>query len=253
MFKTLFVLLLAGHVLGDFYFQNDFLAKKKETSLSWLLLHGLFYWLALLLVCLPVMTPVLALAACAAGALHLAVDGVKTLYGRRKRRPAGERGAWRGYLTDQLIHLFCIAAIAFVLAGQGYSLALLPFARRFLEVTGWEAESLLAWFTVLLLLYKPANISIAKFLSGYRAESPEPEENAEKAVDKNAGRIIGVLERLVIIALLSLQQYAAIGLVLTAKSIARYDRISKEPAFAEYYLLGTLLSTLAAILLSFLL
>ena len=42
------------------------------------------------------------------------------------------------------------------------------------------------------------------------------------------------------------QQYSAVGLVLTAKSIARYDRISKDQSFAEYYLLGTLLSTICA-------
>ena len=48
-----------------------------------------------------------------------------------------------------------------------------------------------------------------------------------------------------------MNQYSAIGLVLTAKSIARYDKIAKEPDFAEYYLLGTLLSTVAVILISF--
>ena len=42
-----------------------------------------------------------------------------------------------------------------------------------------------------------------------------------------------------------------IGLVLTAKSIARYDRISKDKDFAEYYLLGTLLSTAIAIVAAF--
>lgn len=47
--------------------------------------------------------------------------------------------------------------------------------------------------------------------------------------------------------LISLGQYAAAGFVLTAKSIARYERISKDTEFAEYYLLGTLLS--AAIVL----
>ena len=41
-------------------------------------------------------------------------------------------------------------------------------------------------------------------------------------------------------------QYSAVGLVLTAKSIARYDRISKDQSFAEYYLLGTLLSTICS-------
>lgn len=42
---------------------------------------------------------------------------------------------------------------------------------------------------------------------------------------------------------IAMNQYAALGLVLTAKSIARYDKIAKDEKFAEYYLLGTLLST----------
>lgn len=49
---------------------------------------------------------------------------------------------------------------------------------------------------------------------------------------------------------ISLEQYSAVGLVLTAKSIARYDRITKEQDFAEYYLLGTLLSTIYAVSVS---
>ena len=47
-----------------------------------------------------------------------------------------------------------------------------------------------------------------------------------------------------------LEQYSAVGLVLTAKSIARYDRITKEQNFAEHYLLGTLLSTIVAVCVS---
>ena len=39
-------------------------------------------------------------------------------------------------------------------------------------------------------------------------------------------------------------QWTAIGFVLTAKSVARYNKISEDPQFAEYYLLGTLLSSL---------
>jgi hypothetical protein len=44
-----------------------------------------------------------------------------------------------------------------------------------------------------------------------------------------------------------MNQYAAMGLVLTAKSIARYDKITKDEKFAEYYLLGTLLSTASVV------
>ena len=68
--------------------------------------------------------------------------------------------------------------------------------------------------------------------------------------DNTAVRFIGTIERIIIF--ISIGQYSAIGLVLTAKSIARYDRISKEKDFAEYYLLGTLISTVSVIVTAFL-
>ena len=49
--------------------------------------------------------------------------------------------------------------------------------------------------------------------------------------------MIGFLERLVIGACLVYGQFASIGLVFTAKSIARYNKISENPAFAEYRVL----------------
>lgn len=60
--------------------------------------------------------------------------------------------------------------------------------------------------------------------------------------DNNVGRVIGTVERVIMLILIYMDQYSAIGLVLTAKSIARYDRITKDEKFAEYYLLGTLIS-----------
>ena len=46
---------------------------------------------------------------------------------------------------------------------------------------------------------------------------------------------------------LILGQYAAIALVFTAKSIARYDMISKNQGFAEYYLIGSLFSMISVL------
>ena len=57
-------------------------------------------------------------------------------------------------------------------------------------------------------------------------------------IDNKAGRRIGTLERLIILMFIAMGQYAAMGLVLTAKSIARYDKIAKDEKFAEYCLLG---------------
>ncbi len=61
-----------------------------------------------------------------------------------------------------------------------------------------------------------------------------------------AGALIGVLERALILTFVLLHQYTAIGLVLTAKSIARYKEL-EDRNFAEYYLIGTLGSLLAAV------
>lgn len=43
-------------------------------------------------------------------------------------------------------------------------------------------------------------------------------------------------------------QFGTIGLVFTAKSVARFDKISKDPVFAEYYLIGSLYSIIAVLL-----
>ncbi|HAL62095.1 MAG TPA: hypothetical protein DCP08_06785 [Chloroflexi bacterium] len=66
------------------------------------------------------------------------------------------------------------------------------------------------------------------------------------------GKIIGNLERFLILTLVILQEYTAIAFVLTAKSVARFRELDKRE-FAEYYLIGTLTSTLVAIIVGLLL
>jgi len=58
---------------------------------------------------------------------------------------------------------------------------------------------------------------------------------------KGAGKIIGVFERAIIVPLIFVGAYEAVGLVLAAKSIARFEQL-KDRKFAEYYLVGTLAS-----------
>jgi hypothetical protein len=74
-----------------------------------------------------------------------------------------------------------------------------------------------------------------------------PNEGATSLSDPPAGRYIGALERTIVFILVVLQQYTALAFVLTAKSIARFNKIAEDPVFAEKYLLGTLASILLAI------
>ncbi len=64
---------------------------------------------------------------------------------------------------------------------------------------------------------------------------------------QNAGLYIGWLERFLVMTALLLQSPAMVGLIFTAKSIARYPEFKSE-RFAEYFLIGTLLSLSLAIL-----
>jgi len=61
----------------------------------------------------------------------------------------------------------------------------------------------------------------------------------------NAGMYIGWLERFLVMTALILHSPATAGLILAAKSIARYPEFKREQ-FAEYFLIGTLLSISAA-------
>jgi len=65
----------------------------------------------------------------------------------------------------------------------------------------------------------------------------------------NAGRFIGILERALIFILVLKTQYAAVGLILAAKGFTRFKELDKRNR-AEYVLIGTLLSTLLAIVVA---
>ena len=64
------------------------------------------------------------------------------------------------------------------------------------------------------------------------------------------GEAIGILERLLIVTLVLAGAEAAIGLVIAAKTLARFKQLDDRD-FAEYYLLGTLASVAVATLSAF--
>lgn len=74
-------------------------------------------------------------------------------------------------------------------------------------------------------------------------------DNANNEARNLVGKYIGVFERFIILTLVIRKEYSAIGFVFAAKSLARAnDIIKKDENFAEYYLVGTLLSTSIAML-----
>lgn len=97
------------------------------------------------------------------------------------------------------------------------------------------------YFLACLLAHWPTNWLIRNMIKKWRPEATAPSDKM--------GAFIGTLERILTILLVGLESYAAVGFVVTMKSIARYERVQKERAFAEYFLAGTMLSMLVALLL----
>jgi len=251
MFRSYFRLFLLGHVLGDFYFQTDKMACKKESSLIWLLFHGLCYELSLLLVIAPIMSYDLLIPIIMLGVCHLLIDIVKYIVLRiiRKRNRYTDITGRNIFIADQSIHIIFLVIMAYLV--NDTEITEWKIIKDFFDTAGKSEGTTISWLLALLLVHKPANIAIQKLLIKYKPDKKD-DDNEENKEDKNAGRFIGSLERLIMLIFLSIKQYSAIGLVLTAKSIARYDRIARDKNFAEYYLLGTLLSTLIVVVTSFL-
>jgi hypothetical protein len=102
---------------------------------------------------------------------------------------------------------------------------------------------------VVLLDLAIINVRAAALMIGTLVRAPQPLKEpsaATAAPEARVGAVIGILERLIVVALVLVGQYAAIGLVVTAKTIARFRQL-EDRQFAEYYLLGTLASIATAI------
>jgi hypothetical protein len=90
-----------------------------------------------------------------------------------------------------------------------------------------------------------------------RAEPDRPAPPAEapavqtsSAPPGRVGEAIGIIERLLIVTFVLVGAEAAIGLVIAAKTLARFKQLDDRD-FAEYYLLGTLASVAVAAISAF--
>lgn len=236
MIAKYLLVLSIGHVLGDFYFQTEKLAKEKDVKFKGVLKHSLEYFIAVLLVTVPVISMDMILAAIYLSGIHFMIDGGKYILVKQKK--VKKTGAL--FLGDQILHVCSILILAYVMVCQNFKMTDFYLIQHICSV--FQINGIIAgkWILVILILHIPSNILIQNLLSGYK-----PKENDGNLIgtDRKAGRKIGTIERLIMFMFISVDQYAAMGLVLTAKSIARYDKIAKDAKFAEYYLLGTLLST----------
>ena len=120
------------------------------------------------------------------------------------------------------------------------------FPSGIIEHTNWLLISIVT--AGFLFLLNEVNFIIRYF---FEVLSLIPEINDEegKALDEKeykAGRVIGMLERILILFFVIVNHFGAIGFIIAAKGITRFKELDKRE-FAEYVLIGTLLSSLFSI------
>lgn len=255
--RMLLLLLLTGHILGDYYFQSERIARHKETDRKALQEHCLVYGLPFGLIGM-----LFGLNAWLLGIfflaffIHGAIDiGKAALLKKNRKGETLERAEGRIYLLDQFLHWLSLILLAYFFRGRTEAFVMPGIITGIFAELGIPRLAAFQWALALLLIYRPSNITFRKLFSMYKpqpeADDPEltPTINGIRQEKLRAGGIIGVLEKFIALIFLVSGEYMAIGLVLTAKSIARYDKISRSSTFAEYYLIGTLASLIMVLLI----
>ena len=224
--KTLLILLLLFHLLGDFYMQCDDFCKAKNDKgfLSWqLYVHAL-----IMAICTWLANPTLSFVwpALIIGVSHLVIDGLKSYLKN-----------WRyAFWIDQLLHIVLLVCVSYWYRGDASCFPISdPDMFRYIVLA-----------TSVLFLLKPTNIIINQIFKEFKLQLGVDCNTNESLV--LAGHVIGGVERLMVFVFVMLGEYEAIGFLIAAKSILRFKET--DTARTEYVLVGTLLSFMLAIMVA---
>lgn len=152
---------------------------------------------------------------------HLVIDLLKSGW---RLKMMSDDNAVITLVVDQLAHLLWI---------------LIVWAWLFDDLnnfSGLLTVNHLVIFGAYLLVLRPTSILVMLLLS------PHTPKNGDNQIPK-AGKLIGYIERAVVLTLIFVNQYTAIGFIIAAKSVLRYGESGgNNTKLNEYVLLGTLAS-----------
>lgn len=225
--SLLLIKLLIAHALGDFVFQPKSWVKhkkKKKHRSPYMYAHIAIHFICLLVVL--ALDTKYWLGVLSIIVTHYLIDLLKLHLQNKKN----ERSV---FIADQVAHLVVIIIITY--AYKPFSINLEPI---------YSLPSLAFIFSIIALT------SISAIIMKIIMSTWSLDEPSNNSLPK-AGMYIGVLERLFVFGCIVMEQYEAIGLLITAKSVFRFGDLSKarDRKLTEYVLIGTLLSFGLAILI----
>lgn len=248
---NLLVLIFISHILGDFFLQKTAWVKDKELR-KWasphLYIHVLIHFI--LLICITGIVNLVEedstggfgyflLPALLITATHLLIDGIKLSLQTEKTRRS-----W--FFIDQVLHIIVLIAAAVIVKGFEF----FPDKRIL--------HGIITVLAAGLFLMKPTSFFIRTIISRWPPDLSGTSETgmtrtvriSDQRSLENAGELIGILERLIILTFILLGRWEGVGFLLAAKSVFRFGDLkeARDMKLTEYVLIGTLLSFGTAIL-----
>ncbi|MDO7170634.1 DUF3307 domain-containing protein [Mariniflexile sp. AS56] len=213
--------LLLAHIIGDFFLQPRKWVKEKEKKklkskklylhvLIHVALTSIFLWdLSLWPIILSI------------GITHLIIDAAKLLYQKKKTKRLL-------FFIDQLLHIAVIYFCYYLFTENAFNLSFLV------------TENSLLLAACLLFLTIPTSIIMKTIF--FKWNISELTKNNQSLED--AGKYIGILERVLVFIFIIVGHWEAVGFLITAKSVFRFGDLkeSKHRQLTEYILIGTLIS-----------
>lgn len=229
----IFFNLILAHLLGDFILQpNSWVAdkEKKKGRSIYLYLHVLIHialtmlflwdfnlwWVALIV-----------------GVSHLLIDVTKLSF-----QTAKTKRIW--FFIDQIAHTLVIVALSI-------------FYFPYFKLEDFFNRESLKIVTAIVFLTVPSSIFIKTMISIWTPITIDHSKIQTESL-VNAGKYIGILERLLVFVFILVNHWEGVGFMIAAKSVFRFSDLAeaKQRKLTEYVLIGTLLSFGIAVLVGIL-
>ena len=229
----IFFNLILAHLLGDFILQpNSWVAdkEKKKGRSIYLYLHVLIHialtmlflwdfnlwWIALIV-----------------GVSHLLIDVTKLSF-----QTAKTKRIW--FFIDQIAHTLVIVALSI-------------FYFPYFKLEDFFNRESLKIVTAIVFLTVPSSIFIKTMISIWTPITIDHSKIQTESL-VNAGKYIGILERLLVFVFILVNHWEGVGFMIAAKSVFRFSDLAeaKQRKLTEYVLIGTLLSFGIAVLVGIL-
>jgi hypothetical protein len=139
------------------------------------------------------------------------------------------------FLVDQMLHLLVIAGCWYVIFIKWSDVQ-----AAWLDLN--SSQSTWKIITAFIFVTSPAGILIGQLTRQWRDRIDGGENLA------NAGKWIGIVERIIILVFVLYNQFSAIGLLVAAKGIIRFNEKDRQEIKTEYLVTGTLMSIGLAII-----